>query len=106
MFRFVDEAREGRLEQRRQDSAYVGLSRTRARRPDPAGRIIKPVSRVGAKQALSQIRSVDVVLGLWLMATWGVLVMDTAELEACLTPDLARELQEMSRSLTEAGGTG
>jgi AbiV family abortive infection protein len=92
----VDEARSGVLERRKQDGTYVGLTRTPEGRLDPDGRMVVPAFRVGEKQAAGQItRVADVLTSLADGFLQGILMMDTEELSACLTPELAAELAEL-----------
>lgn len=94
--RFFTEAQSGVLEKRKQDATYVGLTRTLMGRPDGNGRILVPASRVGQRHAAEQITRVGDVFA-WLVHGYldNVLVMDTEDLEACLSPQLAAELDDL-----------
>ena len=94
--RLMKEAQSGVLEARKQDAAYVGLSRNRKGKPDPNGRLMTPVSRIRKKHAAVQITRVSDVL-VWLTEGYvrGFIGVDTDELESCFTRKLAVDLQEL-----------
>lgn len=101
--RFVEDARSGRLETRKQNATYVGLTRRPNGKPDPKGRIVAPNSRISEKHAAEQLTRVGDVLT-WLVDGYqrGILMMDTEELEACLTQALEAELEELWPDRTPA----
>lgn len=96
VYRLMDDALTGRLERRKQDATLVGLSRDHRGKVDPRGRILRPDARIGERHAAEQLTRVGDVLA-WLVEGYrrGVLVMDTADVEECLTRALESELHEL-----------
>lgn len=85
----VNRARTGKTERRKQDATYVG-------RLDGHGRVQTPEDRIGSENAAEQISRVsDVLRTLVDGFLGGRLIVDTDELEACLTPELRDELRDL-----------
>jgi len=96
VYRLMDEALTGRLERRKQDATHVGLSRDHRGKVDPQGRILRPGARIGERHAAEQVTRVGDVLA-WLVEGYqrGAFVMDTPEVEECLTRALESELRKL-----------
>jgi AbiV family abortive infection protein len=97
------EVEQGRLESRKQDATYVGLTRTKGGGLDPNGRLVIPERRVTEASASRQLtRVADVLTALVEGHLYSFWMVDTDELAECMTEDLASELRELWPHLTLA----
>ena len=91
----IREMSTGKLEEKKQDSLYVGLTRKEGKL-NPKGKIINPTDRISSKEAQYQItRTNDFIIELIEGCRRGVYMVDTEELDSILTIDLSEELEEL-----------
>jgi AbiV family abortive infection protein len=94
--RLIDDALSGRLERRRQDASYVGLTRDARGKADFNGQVLRPERRVTRRQAAEQITRVSDVLT-WLVEGYQreLLGTEAAEIDQTLSPTLEAELADL-----------
>lgn len=93
--KFIKETSNGKLEDKKQNSVYVGLTR-KGKSVDARGRIINPLDRVKPDEVKSHITRVnDYIVVLIEGCRRNVYSVDTEELDSYLTINLAQELEAL-----------
>jgi AbiV family abortive infection protein len=98
--RGVREMSSGKLEERKQNSAYLGLSRKDGKM-DPKGKISEPSRKIRPEDAKYQITKINnFVVELIEGCRRGIYTVDTDELDDFLTISLAKRLEKLWPSKT------
>lgn len=98
----VREMSSGKLEEKKQDSAYVGLTRKYGK-INAKGKILNPSEKINSKEAQYQItRANDFIIELIEGCRRGVYTVETDELDSILTIRLAQELSKLWPNKTKS----